>query len=1352
MPDHIRVLVVNKSPAEAEAMARELERAGFDIEWERVDTKSDYLAALDLPPDLVLADYHLPGFDILEAISLLQNRAPFVPILAVSKPVGDEAAAEAIRLGVGAFVLKDHLTLLPHSVGSALEAKRLECETHEANEALKESEERARRLADEQQVLARMSRVMNSSLNFDQVIDPLASEVAKVIPYDWLTLASIDLDRAIVVNRWMKGPEVRSKQANIECTLEGTLAEHAMRTREPILLGGDPGEHIVRFPGLATSVEAGARSFLMVPLIGGDTVTGVLSVASRETDAYGRPDAELLDRIAAQVAGALANAELHAELEHVASEREAIAEIGRIISSSLHISETFAPFAEKVQLLIPFDRLTIAEYDLEAGSSKNRCETGTPIPETPVGASVPLPPARQDDIYQRWSRATSHDPYILQDEEAKQVACYWFPQAAADAVGLRSALLVPLVWGGRRIAMLCFRSFKDNAYSTIHTVLGTRIATQIAGAVANAQLYEALEHEAHQHEVLAEIGRISRSAPDIREVFEPLADKVRELVPFNRLTIADYDPDRHTSSNRCETGVTVPETPAGRAVSLPTGDEGGPFARWSATESSEPYILAGNEADRVAEYWPPQASANAVGLHSALFLRLVWNNRRIATMVFRSLRDYAYNSQYAVMADRIGAQIAGSVASSQLYTALQREARDREVLAEIGRIVGSSLDLGQTFERFAEQAKSLVPFDRLTIAEHDPEARTGCTLFETGDPNPATTVGMPRHLPFGEETTEFGRWSSSPGGEPYLLQGDELVEVARLWPNEKGAFEAGFGSALLAPIVWEDRRIGLLCFRSKHDNAYSNEHANYGQRIANQIAGTLANIRLFTRLEESEERYRALFENATDGVLVAEPETRRFYAASPSMCQMLGYSQKELVSLSVHDIHPEEDLEWVFERFKRQAAGELDIAMEMPVKRKDGSVFYADINSAPATIAGKDYLVGFFRDVTERKAAEEERERLLFERGERIKEIRCLYIIQRALHSAGDTPEILQEVADAIPPGFQWPDITDVRIRLDDAVCVSRPFDETEWVLSEEITVRGEPHGYIEVFLDRPPPSGEQPFLSEEKSLLYAIAAAIADTVERKLLAEEARLSQVEALNAARLASVGELAAGVAHEINNPLSGIINYAELVLDDKGLSEESQGYLGSVIKEGERIASVVRNLLSFARHQRQTHSPARVADIMESSLGLLRHRLERDRVILRLDVPQDLPLIKCRSQQIQQVFVNLITNARDALDDRFPEADPRKVLEITAQTSEFDGRPTVRIGFHDNGTGIPGESLEKLFDPFFTTKPEGKGTGLGLSISYGIIQDHHGRLWFESEEGKYTKVIVELPVDNGWTVEE
>ncbi len=241
----------------------------------------------------------------------------------------------------------------------------------------------------------------------------------------------------------------------------------------------------------------------------------------------------------------------------------------------------------------------------------------------------------------------------------------------------------------------------------------------------------------------------------------------------------------------------------------------------------------------------------------------------------------------------------------------------------------------------------------------------------------------------------------------------------------------------------------------------------------------------------------------------------------------------------------------------------------------------------------------------------------------------------------------------------------------------------------------------------------------------------------------EMKQIQAEATRTAHLASIGELAAGVAHEINNPINGIINYTEILKDefaDHGLDPEIPRRIS---KEGERVATIVKNLLSFSRQQKREIVPVAIQAVMDDSLALTAKQLQKEDILISIKIPETLPDVLSSVHELQQVFINCISNARYALENRPADRTDAKCLEIHAEPARKDGREYVRVVFHDNGTGIPKSIIDRICDPFFSTKPTGEGTGLGLSISHGIIKDHGGRIAFHSREGEYTDVIIELP---------
>lgn len=254
-----------------------------------------------------------------------------------------------------------------------------------------------------------------------------------------------------------------------------------------------------------------------------------------------------------------------------------------------------------------------------------------------------------------------------------------------------------------------------------------------------------------------------------------------------------------------------------------------------------------------------------------------------------------------------------------------------------------------------------------------------------------------------------------------------------------------------------------------------------------------------------------------------------------------------------------------------------------------------------------------------------------------------------------------------------------------------------------------------------------------------------ADTIlltARELTTDEIR--KVDYIRNSKLASLGELAAGVAHEINNPITGVINFAQILLDNYDFDAAGIDVIHRIIKEGDRIASITRNLISFAREDASVRETVNPIEIIESSLALVNHQLKRDGITVVTTFSSDSPLIVADYRKIQQVLLNLISNSRYALNSRYPGLDHRKILEISCgPAASAENGPVCRIVVKDYGTGLPQSILEHIFEPFFSTKPPGEGTGLGLSISYGIIKEHGGQLTVNSIMEQFTEMIIDLP---------
>lgn len=238
------------------------------------------------------------------------------------------------------------------------------------------------------------------------------------------------------------------------------------------------------------------------------------------------------------------------------------------------------------------------------------------------------------------------------------------------------------------------------------------------------------------------------------------------------------------------------------------------------------------------------------------------------------------------------------------------------------------------------------------------------------------------------------------------------------------------------------------------------------------------------------------------------------------------------------------------------------------------------------------------------------------------------------------------------------------------------------------------------------------------------------------------RTAQQKLIQADRLASLGQLAASVAHEINNPVSGVLNLAMLmqrILKDDGIPpgrvEEFRRYLGQVATETTRVGRIVSDLLSFSRRSKPQSAEADLNAIVTSTASLVSHKLDLAGVAVDLDLAEGLPSIRCDASQIQQVVMNLVLNGSEAI---------KGGGRLTVRTRTDPGATRVVLEVTDTGSGIPPELLSKIFDPFFTTKEEGKGVGLGLAVVYGIVNAHGGEIEVATRVGEGSTFRVTLPL--------
>jgi PAS domain S-box-containing protein len=519
---------------------------------------------------------------------------------------------------------------------------------------------------------------------------------------------------------------------------------------------------------------------------------------------------------------------------------------------------------------------------------------------------------------------------------------------------------------------------------------------------------------------------------------------------------------------------------------------------------------------------------------------------------------------------------------------------------------------------------------------------------------------------------------------------------------------------------------------------------------------TIPDEKEIQRLRESEEKYRQMIERANDGILAIDPETATILEANPMAERLTGYSAGELVGKKVHDLHPTEEHERTEKLFQQVSTSGSGACAELHFLQKSGSQIAVDVRASVITFGKKKVIQRICRDVTTQRQLEEEHEEQ-----RRFYEF-ILNMIPVGLgvrENINTTPRVafenkrLKEMFGS-DRRFKWDEPPkagelSTKVTLDDTgvYAEERRYPDGRVYQFTINYYRNLHNTWSELQLVRD--------ITARRQLEDEITKAN-EELERKVdeRTKELRFKQAQLVHSEKMAALGHLVAGVAHEINTPLGALKSNNDLLtrsikrlkstLESESTPEsmrtdpDLQKLLDGV--EGlntvnatamERIVTLVKSLRKFARLDEAERDTVDIHEGLESTLTLVHHEL-KNRITVHKDYGT-FPHVNIYPNQINQVFMNILVNASQAIEGKG---------EIFLKTFERDGHIVVEI--RDTGKGIPQENLRRIFDPGFTTKGAGVGTGLGLSIVYQIIEDHEGDIQVESEVGKGTTIRIILPI--------
>jgi PAS domain S-box-containing protein len=557
--------------------------------------------------------------------------------------------------------------------------------------------------------------------------------------------------------------------------------------------------------------------------------------------------------------------------------------------------------------------------------------------------------------------------------------------------------------------------------------------------------------------------------------------------------------------------------------------------------------------------------------------------------------------------------------------------------------------------------------------------------------------------------------------------------------------------------------------------------SSYTEQGSNQ-KGTIHVIRDVSDRQLAEEKYRMLFEQVHEGVFVCTAEGK-VLDCNDAFIRMLGYgSREELMAINVDDeLYADADQR---DTFRREMEMHNYVRnFEVTLRRKDRTLLSA-IESSFATRDHEgriDRYQGFLLDVTEKKRAEDEIRR-------RNRELNALNAMAVIATQSFDLDEILnltlrqvisllgaetgsiylgdldettfrrragwgQRSADRAKfSEIQIPDFGELVMRSRTEVITPEFLPHLPSLVADFIRADGF-HSWIWVLLwSKDKPIGimgissreTREYTSNDESLLVAIGRQLATTVEKVRLYEETcrayedlRRTQEQLLQSEKMSAVGQLIAGVAHELNNPLTAILGYAQL-LESEGLQDRASDFVQKLFKQAQRTHRVVQNLLSFARQRKPQKEHVDICKVLDETLSLRDYDLKVNDIKLEREFDPQVAAVTADAHQLEQVFLNIINNSVDAI------LDTAQGNGGTLKVRVYGKDGNVFTVFQDSGPGIKDPS--RIFDPFYTTKSVGKGTGLGLSICYGIVKEHGGDISAHNAPEGGAVVQVRLPASN------
>ena len=1100
--------------------------------------------------------------------------------------------------------------------------------------------------------------------------------------------------------------------------------------------------------------RAQADGFEVVPVRGRAGVeVGAIWLDAGDPEARPGATPRALLLFARQVATLIEQALVVAIAERRAARLQRLQEVGTGLGRSLDEVEICREIARQVARIVPTDGVLIVQPDLERGETRTllRVLNGVESPREPV----PLAGGVVGEVAR-----TAHSVLVSATDASN-------PLAAADDVVptgavAGSVLAVPMLSGSRLVGVLVTFCKEPGRYHAEDAEVLSTIGAQAASAITNARLYAESQRERRQSEALAEVARGVSESLRLGEVLQLILRHAIALLKGEGASLSMRESDYlHVVA-----AVGTASLTAGMHVPL-VGTVSG------AVVASGQYEIIDDVTSDPRSYRLTQRIAN---IRNAVVVPLITGRSTIGVITVTN-RDEKFTDDDAHVLQKLADQVAVAIVNARLFEEVATATQEWRVAFDAipsGLLV---VDEDGRIARFNARALQLAGvtrehtllgrrFGEAVLHEETPEAEEGPLRRALRDG--VTTRATVRATQRGKVFDVVA--SPHPSGGA-VVTFDDVTELHALAERHRRVVETSTDAIVITDLTRrvsfanpaaielfarEGDVIGTLVddllapgqrelVRDHSQMALAGRPQRYetlivrpdgDQRIVSvssaplrdvgQVTGIVASLRDVTderRARDavllSESRYRNLFETASDLIYTLDAKGG-ITSANEASCRTAGLTAGEVLGRNVGLFLADEDLAMAKVNFRAALTGE-NRRYECRLRRTSGEERLLSVTNTPIR-HGRDVIgvLGIARDVTDDRA-----------RAEALTRSEARYT------------RLVESASDAIFTVDEEGNFTSVNKSLENTVGRSRdellgrhftsvlegsPDRDKLWVVFAE-ALRGSRQRAEFRFRGVKGDLRTGSIMSApivEGDRVVGGLAVVRDVSDEKVLV-------LQLLQQEKLAAIGQLVSGVAHELNNPLAGVLAFSQLLLATP-LPDEQRQAAETIQHEGRRAAKIVSNLLTFARQHPPERTLTNLNQVLRDTVALRRYAMQVGQIELDVQLDEYLPATSADPFQLQQVFLNLLTNAEHAVGSN-PGA--KRIVLRSARAGRL-----LLVSVGDNGPGISMEQRDRIFNPFYTTKPVGQGTGLGLSISDGIVREHGGRIVVESELGAGATFVVEL----------